>query len=611
MSRKGSLPKTQPVVLQRGRITKRSRHGIGRWLQRYWTLYTDGTLTYHDSEKGARKNEPRFTVNVASQCYDVRRGAEACDCAFPHRIPSENCFGLVTATRVFYLYTDASEDCRRWMENISRMAKNMISSNWNFTGMGTSTPQSHRGLKRDRPSSESSINDVGRDSGVFVVASARQSTVDSLGENNDKTGRESEKTATSNASGSKVTEESETKMLVTEETNIKRDDETRKAPAEDVVRPRTRKALSMSHVGKRDSVISATSRETDSDYDVLSDTEVFMRTQSSGAETFKIDTRPRKKSSGKQRDSSKKRFPRFGRRKSKEQPKKEDKVIRASTENTGAVGFIKYRDADGVVRFAQVTDEEMKRRQLLEEGEDTEDVIDQLEGEPDIPEEEEPAEEKLETEVKQQVIDQQELPKTQQPEVKTSNEEELNHVETELEKASKEEKLNHVETEMEKASKEEDVNVEHAAVNVEDEEVSAEEEEMIDETTDIDTVEMTEIDSDIKTSPVRKRTLKPADSWIRRQSALSRSFDDRKQVTVQVTNVKPAEEARKAAGSLVTQSPFIRKTPRVQGSPSKTISERSELLQIKEAVPFPLDDVDEKERKPTSGPKGGTTDKVQ
>ena len=608
-----SLATSQPVVLQRGRIIKRSRHGVGRWLPRYWTLYTDGTLTYHESEKTSRKYEPSFEVNVTSQCYDVRRGAEACDCSFPRRVPSENCFGLVTATRVFYLYTDASEDCRRWMENISRMATNMISSNWNFTGMGTATPQSHRGLKKEPlSSSETSINEVGRDSGVFLVASTRESTVESMQATDDDTVSKTENNALEETLGEKVKNEEEMKLQLTENEQTRPAEEAYRSTAEDVTTQKAKKAPSMSYAGKRDSVVSCTSRETESEF-VLSDTEVLMRTPSAGGETFKVDTKPRKKSGGKKSDGAKKRFPRFGRRKSKEQPKEEEKVTRASTENTGAVGFIKYRDADGVVRFAQVSAEE---QQHGEQTGDTEAAIDELEAEPDIPEEEEPTEEQLQRESKHEVAHQIAPPETQQTEEKPSSGDDVNKTQemNETQEMNKTPEVNDT------PEVNETPGVNEAQIAMESDEAEVEEgkeseweenkEETEAETADTDTMENPETESDLLTSPVRKRTLKPADSWIRRQSAMSRNLDDHKPAAATATKVKPAEEARTTAGSLVTQSPFMKKIPHtIQESPSKAVAE---LQQVSEEVPLTLQDMQGNEGRMSSESRvgGGNTDKV-
>jgi hypothetical protein len=476
------------------------------------------------------------------------------------------------------------------MENISRMATNMISSNWNFTGVGTATPQTHRGLKKELlSSSETSMHEIGRDSGVFLVASTRESTVESVQATDDETISKMNNTASDETLGEKV---EEMKLQVTENEQTK--------PAEDLATQRAKKAQSVSYAGKRDSLLSCTSKEIESEF-VLSDTEVLMRSPSAGGETFKVDTKPRKKA--KKSDGMKKRFPRFGRRKSQEQPKKEEKVIRASTENTGAVGFIKYRDADGVVRFAQVSAGE---RQHGEEWGDTED---ELEAEPNIPEEEEPTEEqpgdgKQEAEAADLITrpsedrprsaDDTQMNETRETDKTVDVNEtraDVNEAQTTVETGSRgaevekdkererEETDDKINEEIGKESKNQSKEETNKATNEETNEATHEEtseansEEREVEKSATDALEKPETESNLFASPVRKRTIKPADSWIRRRSAMSRNLDDHKPPTANTPEIKPA-------GFLVTQSPFMQKVPHAQGSPSKVAIQKNQLQQV-------------------------------
>ena len=96
-------------VVKAGTLTKRGNVRKS-WKRRLFRLHRNGQLTYYKDPV-----KPGLgSIDIKGQCVGLLRSNQ-CQCQWPASVPTLNCFGVMTPTRVYHLYADMAEDADDWI----------------------------------------------------------------------------------------------------------------------------------------------------------------------------------------------------------------------------------------------------------------------------------------------------------------------------------------------------------------------------------------------------------------------------------------------------------------------------------------------------------------
>lgn len=96
-------------VVKSGTLTKQGNVRKS-WKRRLFRLHGNGQLTYYKDPL-----KPGLgSIDVKGQCVGLLRSNQ-CRCQWPANVPTLNCFGVMTPTRVYHFYADMAEEADNWI----------------------------------------------------------------------------------------------------------------------------------------------------------------------------------------------------------------------------------------------------------------------------------------------------------------------------------------------------------------------------------------------------------------------------------------------------------------------------------------------------------------